>query len=130
MLRTFTVNSGSLLQNSDAAFDELLVFQAYIDHEVAVDMAKTRHGAGGQHVEHHFLRGACLHARRSGNYLRTDFHDDGNVNGLGEQGISVTGDRDSGCSAALGKLYCRGRVRRAPAGCNSDYYVAFGGPSF
>ena len=72
-------------EHADAALDQLGILHVHVDHEVVVDVAKAGHGAGGDHVEHHLLGGAGLHAGGTGDDLGTDLDDDGGVGDTGER---------------------------------------------
>ena len=49
-------------QDANAALDQLGVLHVHVDHQVFVHIAQPGHGAGGDHVQDHLLRGAGLHA--------------------------------------------------------------------
>ena len=66
-------------QHANAALNQLGVLHVHVDHQVLVHVAKPRHRAGGDHVQHHLLRGAGLHARRSGNNFGPNFGHDADV---------------------------------------------------
>src|SRR5580698_11523781 len=69
------IDLAHLHEDADAALDKLRVLHVHVDHEVVVDVAKTGHGAGGDHVEDHLLGGGGLHARRARDDLGTDLSD-------------------------------------------------------
>ena len=58
---------------------EFVVLRLHVHHQVAVHIAEARHGAGGDHVEHHLRGRAGLEARGSGDDFRTDDGDDSDV---------------------------------------------------
>ena len=60
--RGVAVDVADLHQNANAELDELGVLHVYVDHQIVVHVAESRHGAGGDHVEDHLLGGRGLHA--------------------------------------------------------------------
>src|SRR5579864_755940 len=70
--RGLPVYPGCLLQDAEAALDQLLVGRTDIDHQIAIDVSEPGHGAGAQHVQHHLLRGPGLQARGTGEGLRAN----------------------------------------------------------
>src|SRR5271166_2144169 len=57
-----TADMAGTHEDADAALDQLRVLHVYVDHEVFVHVAETRHRAGGDHVGDHLLRRGSLHA--------------------------------------------------------------------
>src|ERR1035437_7847226 len=64
LARRVVIGCGGLFEDADGALDEFLILGPNVDHEVAIDVAETGHGSGGDHVEHHFVGGARFHAGR------------------------------------------------------------------
>src|SRR5580698_5086570 len=96
----FVIRAGGLLEDANRALDELVILRPDVDHVVAIDVAEARHGAGGDHVEIHFMGGAGYHARTSREDFRANFCDDGEVRGTFERGVAIAGERDGASSAA------------------------------
>ena len=73
---------------------KFLVGNLQINHIIFVGFASANHGAGGEHVENHFLGGTRLHAGRAANYLRTNFGADENIGMSLKRGIGIGADGD------------------------------------
>src|ERR1700679_636532 len=116
-------------EDADAAFDELGVLHMHVDHQVLVHIAQTGHGAGGDHVEHHLLRAAGLHAGGTGNHLGAHLGDDGDVGSRGQWRIMITSDRRGVRAASPGVSHGGNDVRRTPGSGEADHYVLAGGAS-
>ena len=54
------------LHDGNSALDQLFILQLHVNHQVAVDVSQTGHGAGGKHIANELLRRAGLEARGSG----------------------------------------------------------------
>jgi len=119
-LRHCPISAREMLQNSNRPLTELRIFWKNVDHQIAIDVSQAGHGAAGEHVEHHFLRGTSLHAARSRDHFGTDFGDDGEAGGLLQRRIAVTGDRDSLRSVTAGVSDGGDGKRSASAGGDSD----------
>src|SRR5512146_2043181 len=65
-----------------------------IDHQVAVHVAHPGEGAGGDHVEDHFLHGSGLHARGSGQNFGADSNYDAVRGDFRDRSAGVCSDAD------------------------------------
>ena len=119
--------AGGLLQDADGALRELFVLGPDVDHEIAVDIAEAAHGAGGNHVQDHFVGSSGFHAGGSGEDFGADFGDDGEIGGALERGIAVAGKCDGTGSATAGVLDGGDGEGSASAGGDSDYRVLLAG---
>ncbi len=111
--RSLAADAAGAHENANAALYQLGVLHVDVHHQVLVDVAQPRHGASGDHVEHHLLRGARLHAGGTGDDFGADFGDDGDVSGGGEGGVVVAGDGCGSGSAGPGIGDCGDYVRGA-----------------
>ena len=50
----------SLHHNAQGTLAQFVIGGLYIHHQVTIHLTQLNHHAGGQHVEHHFLRSAAL----------------------------------------------------------------------
>ncbi len=87
-----------------------------VHHQVAINVAETHHRAGGKHVQHHLFRGACLHARGTGENLGSGLNDDCKLRGLRQRGGAIASDGDGSGSGAPRTLKRRDSERSASAG--------------
>ena len=78
-LRLRRGEAGGVDDEPQGPVPQLLVAGLQIHHQIAVDLAQLDHGAGGEHVEHHLLGGARLHAGGAGDDLRAHQRGDGHV---------------------------------------------------
>lgn len=86
------ISPAGLLEDADGAIAELGILWLDIDHEVAVDVAEARHDGGRDHVEHHFVGRAGLHAGRSGQDFRADFDDNSVARSALERRIGIASE--------------------------------------
>src|ERR1700739_352459 len=107
-------------ENADAALDQLGVLHVDVDHEVFIDVAHAGHGAGGDHVGDHLLRGGGLHAGGAGDALGADFGDDGDVRDGRQGGAVVAGDAGGLGSAGARVADSGDDVGGASAGGETD----------
>src|SRR5258708_40009574 len=97
--RGVVIGSGGAFEDGYRALEQLFVFGCDVHHQVAVDIAKERHGGGGDCVEDHFVGGASFHARRSSENFGADLSDDGEVGGALERRVGIAG-QGNGAGAA------------------------------
>jgi hypothetical protein len=124
------IDVGGFFQDSHAALGELFVLQVNIDHQVAIHIPEAGHSAGGEHVQDHLLRRACLHASGPGNDLWADFGNNGDVGGLFQLRVPIAGDCHSFRSPRAGVLKggdCEGSTS---AGGDADDNVVLARLSF
>src|SRR6201981_2960321 len=114
------INIGGVLEDGDSALGKLAVLQTQIDHEVAVDVAETGHGASGNHVQNHLLGGAGFHAAGTGQDFGADVGDDGEMGSTFELGVGIAGEGDGLRATTTGVLDGRNCEGGAPAGGNAD----------
>ena len=102
-------------------------FVCSIDHQVAVDVAETRHGPGGKHIQNHLLRRAGFHARRAGDNFRTDFATIATCAALPSGEFAVADDGD-GFRAVRARIFDRRDGEgSASAGGDADDDIFFAG---
>src|SRR4029077_12114517 len=121
-----TRDASGPLQDSNATLGKLGVLQVKVDHEIAVDVAKAGHGAGGQHIKNHFLGSAGFHAAGTGEHFRADVGDDGEVGGAFERRVAIASDGDGLGAPATGVFNGGDGERSAAAGGDADDNVILG----
>src|ERR1017187_9959778 len=114
-------------QDADSALDELGVLHVYIDHQVLVHVAQAGHGAGGDHVEDHLLRGGGLHTRGTGDDLGTHIGNDGDICCIGQRSSKIAGDGGGLGSACAGIGHRSYNIWSASRGRNTHNDVLAGG---
>ena len=91
-----------------------------VDHEVAVNVAKTRHRSGRKHIEDHLLRGASLHAGRARDHFRTNLGNDFQMRGFAQGRPGIADDGDGIRSTCAGVFNGRDGEGSASARCDAD----------
>ena len=92
LLGFLITQSERVLKHPCATIHEFGICQLHLDHAVAFDATQTDHQRGGDHIEHHLLSRAALHATGACDELRADDGLNGELSSLGQRGIGITGD--------------------------------------
>ena len=81
-----------ILKHAGTSVDELVVGELHVHHAVALHSPQANHEGGGNHVEHHLLGRAALHATGAGDKLGAYDGLDGMLGSLSQRGVGIAGD--------------------------------------
>ena len=104
------IHAGGFADDALAPLHQLLVGGFHVHHQVAVDLAQLDHCAGGEHIQHHFLSGAALHASRAGDDLRPRLWGDADIRGRIDGGAGAAGPALEGGVVSTGMRADTGAV--------------------
>ena len=117
---------GSRADDGHAAADQLLVGGLNVYHQVAVHLAQADHRAGGEHVQHHFLGCAALHAGGAGHDLGAGHRCDAHLGQSVDLAAGAAGHTDGHAAQGLGVLHSADDIGRAAAGGDAHQHILFG----
>ena len=106
-----------------APLHQLVVHGLHVDHQALVDPPEQDHHQRREQIERDALRGAGLHAGRSGDRLGAGVEPDRVVGFREQRRIAIVGDADGQCPALLGFAQACQRERRRPAGGDGDQHI-------
>ena len=112
--------------DGDAPADQLFIGGLHVHHQVPIDLAQLDHGPGGEHIEHHLLGCAGLHAGGAGDHLRAGGRGDANVGEAVQNAAGAAGDGNGGGSQLLCILHAAQHIGGAAAGGNAHQHILAG----
>ena len=122
----FIRNVGDFRDDTRAAVKQFFVHQTNIYHIVFISFADANHGAGGKHIENHFLSGARFHTGGAGQGFFSDDGVDKNVGKTLELCFRIGADADGFATGLPGLFENRQYVAGAAVGRNADDNVIGG----
>ena len=99
---------------------QLLVGRRDVDHQIAERLSEADHGDRRKHVQNQLLRRSRLEARRAGQKLRADDHDDGVIHERLQRRLGRGDDAGRRRTGRDRSLDCAQHVRRSSAGADAD----------
>ena len=99
----------------------------HVHHQVLVHVAHAGHGTGGDHVQHHLLRGAGLHAGGAGDDLGAHVGHNRDIRGRFKRRAMVAGHRSGFGAAGTGIGYGGYHVGCAARSRKANYNIFAGG---
>ena len=121
--RLFAARTGRFHHHATGPVHQLDVGGLHIHHQVLIHLAELHHRAGGDHIEHQFLRGPGFETRGAGERFGPDDRRNSDVGHLRNGRAWITGDSHGSAARLIGIFQTTNDVRCAPGSSQPDHQI-------